>query len=226
MDEWEELVARRSREVWVFDGHPGFREAIRDAGGVAAPLLAGFSLTLLVLLLPELGESGARASGAAASHDEPFSAFPGLAGFLLLLAGLLLIATVQASIYLRYHSQSPAQIEEWYPEYFVEGEQPSTEAQPPEWSTDDWPALRAGGKWYGGWARKFLSDATATANTAAKWTRRLYHFGILALLGGVTALVTPPGGDWTAWRTVMFATALGGTVGELFWILRANRRST
>lgn len=224
MAEHDDLAERRAREVWVFDGHPGYVQAITHAGAVAAPLLAGFSFTLLALLLPTLDDPKNPPPDKA--DQAPFSACPELAGLLFLLAGLLLVAAVQAAIFIRYHAVRPSQLEEWYPEYFPPGErdaEPKGSDQPPEWSTDDWQARLVGGKWYGGWVRKYVYEATARATTWADWARWLYHGGILALLTGVAFLVAPPGGSWSLGRTVLFSLAVAGVAVEAYWIKWAGK---
>ena len=80
------------QEVWPFPEHLGFRRAIDSAGAVAAPLLAGFSLTLLILILPSLPRAPGGAP-AAAADAESFSAAPEIAAILFLVAGLLLIGS-------------------------------------------------------------------------------------------------------------------------------------
>ena len=89
MSETERFHAR-PHEVWPFKGDLGFRRSIESAGTVAAPLLAGFSFTLLVLHLPTLGEKetavrvGADVRVTETSQD--FSALPELAAVALLVA--------------------------------------------------------------------------------------------------------------------------------------------
>ncbi|MEA2467349.1 MAG: hypothetical protein QOJ57_1475 [Thermoleophilaceae bacterium] len=209
-------------DVWPLDAHLGYRRSIESAGTVAAPLLAGFSFTLLVLLLPTLGDERTTVrAGAAASvvkESQAFTAVPELAAILLLLAGLALVFSVQAAITTRYYAHSPAELEEWYPEYFP-GEEPPEADRPAGWMTDDgWSAKRVGGKWYAGWPRQFLYEELKTGNKWAAWTRGLYHLGIVALLSGLTALVIPPAGGGSPGRTLLVVLAAVGVVVELSWI--------
>ncbi len=214
-------------QVWPFEGHPGFRRSIDVACTVAAPLLAGFSFTLLVLLLPTFAdetttvEVGRDVRVIRDSH--PFSAVPELAAILLLLAGLLLIGTVQAGIAARYHSHSPADLADWYPQFFPEGDNAAGTgpdgAALPGWSdTDGWQAVHVGSKWFGAWPRKYLHDEIVTANKWASTARNLYHLGIMALLSGIVALVIPPPGQGTAWRVALAIVAGVGVVLEAIWI--------
>jgi hypothetical protein len=213
-------------QVWVFEEHPGYRRAMESAGTVAAPLLAGFSFTLLVLLVPTLGEETTTVHVGSTYRDvatsELFSALPEVAALLLLLAGLLLIASVQAAITARYFGHAPSDLEEWYPEFFPDA---SSGADPPAhaaalegWNVEGWPALRTDTKWYAGWLRRYFYEEVTRANRWAGATRLLYHAGILALLLGLTALVTPPAGGGEFWRWMLFGLALAGALAEGAWI--------
>jgi hypothetical protein len=218
-------------EVWQFDDHPGFRGAIESAGTAAAPLLAGFAFTLFVLVVPTLGEDKTLLTTGKGTRlvteSNAFSAAPELAAGLLLFAGLLLIFSLQAAIYLQYHNLRPSDLAEWYPEYF-----PESVANPPEgtqqlgeWSTADWPAMRVENQWYGGWPRRFLRDEVQRADKHAKWMRWLYHLGILSLLGGLTALVWPPAGAGGSGRWALVVVGAIGVIAEVVWILMPLIRS-
>lgn len=215
-------------QVWPSDVHPGFRRSIDVAGTVAAPLLAGFSFLLLVLLLPALADKTTKVvtngNTRLIEHAPPFSAFPELATILLLLAALLLIATVQAAVTARYHSHTPTDLAEWYPEYFPEGTGPFGKGPDgsdlPEWHTAEWPAMQVGSRWYGGWARSFLHTEQFSANKWASAARTTYHLGIMSLLLGVLALVIPPSGQGTPWRVALAGVAAAGVVVEGGWIAR------
>lgn len=213
-------------QVWVFKEHPGYRRAMESAGTVAAPLLAGFSFALLGLLVPTFGATTTTVTSGDArltTTTHPFSALPEVAAVLFLLAGLLLIASVQAAISARYHGHSPTDLETWYPEYFPDAELGSDE--PPEaakaldgWDRQGWPALRAGHRWYAGWIRQYFYEETWRASRWAGATRLLYHLGIFALLSGLTALVAPPGDSAEFWRWVLLGAAVIGALAELVWI--------
>src|SRR3954451_19765105 len=92
----------KAHQVWAYDTEEGYRNSIETAGAVAAPLLAGFSLTLLGLLLPSLTAERTviSAPGGVRSVTEKsgISAVPELAAGLLLLAGILLIFSVQVAV--------------------------------------------------------------------------------------------------------------------------------
>jgi len=212
-------------QVWLFDEHPGFGRAIEGAGTVAAPLLAGFAFTLLVLTLPTLAEkkTTVRLGGGevVVVESQAFSRLPELAAVLLLLAGLLLIMSVQAGIYARYYAHRPADLEEWYPQYFREDRDfaPSSPPAWMEWNTTAWPAVQVGEKWYGGWARRFLFQEGKAALRWYSRARNLYHLGILSLLSGVALMVVPPASDADAWRWLIAAVAAAGTLAELAWIV-------
>jgi hypothetical protein len=211
----------------VFEEHPGYRRAIETAGTVAAPLLAGFSLTLLVLIVPTFAEKSTTVRSGTSrmtSTSDAFSALPEVGAVLLLLAGLLLIASVQAAITARYHGHAPADLEQWYPEYFPEAAQgavdpPAAVAALSGWDVEGWPAVRTDTKWYAGWLRQYFYEEGWRANRWAGASRHLYHAGVLALLLGLSALVTPPAGAGGFWRWTLFAVAALGAALELAWIV-------
>jgi len=213
--------------VWQFDSHPGFRRAIEQAGAIAAPLLAGFSFTLFALVVPSLD---GQTTVIELSHhrtilteSRPFSAAPELAAGLFLLAGLLLVFSVQAAILLRYHNHSPSELGEWYPEYFPEAaageDAPETAQALPEWASLEWPAVQVGARWYGGFPRRYLAEEVPRANRAAAWMRWLYQLGILALLAGLTAFVWPPAGQCSPGRWALAAVGALGALIEFGWVM-------
>jgi hypothetical protein len=212
--------------VWQFDSHPGFRRAIEQAGAIAAPLLAGFSFTLFALVVPSLG--GQSTAIELAHHrtilteSQPFSAVPELAAGLFLLAGLLLVFSVQAAILLRYHNHSPSELAEWYPEYFPEAAgavAPKAAQALPEWDSLEWQAVQVGSRWYGGFPRRYLAEEVPRANRAAVWMRWLYQLGILALLVGLTAFVWPPPGQCDPGRWALAAVGTFGALIEFCWVM-------
>jgi hypothetical protein len=214
-----------STQVWVFEEHPGYRRAMESAGTVAAPLLAGFSFALLFLLMPTLeADGGEVAKGVDASGSKAFSAVPELAAILLLGAGLLFIASVQAAISSRYHGHAPSDLEEVYPDEIVEVDPANPDAPPhsaaarPGWEVEGWPALRTDRKWYPGWLRKYFYEELVMARRWAAATRHLYHLGILALLLGLVAAVIPPAEAGGFGRWTLVAVAVIGAVCELGWI--------
>jgi hypothetical protein len=215
--------AEKPHRVWVSEANIGFRRSIEAAGTVASPLLAGFSFTLLVLLLPSLGSSKTTVYGERglriATEEQHFSAAPEIAAILFLLAGLLLVASIQTAITVRYHAQTPTNYAEWFPQYFREGEHGD---DPPAdlkgWSWEGVEPARVGDKWIGGWARKHLHEQLVLANWWASLTRWIYHLGILALLSGLALLVLPPNDQATLGRWLLFGIASAGALGEAAWI--------
>lgn len=199
---------------------------MESAGTVSAPLLAGFSFTLLFLLLPTLdGKETTVRAGADATvitESQAFSGMPELAAILLLLAGLLLVASVQATLALRFHNHRPTDLEEWHPEYFREG---PSEHEPPRvpdldgWTWKGVQPMAVETKWYGAWPRKYLFDEVNIANTWARRMRHLYHAGIMALVLGLAFVAVPPAGQNDLGRWALFAVAAAGVVFEGGWIV-------
>jgi hypothetical protein len=187
------------------------------AAAIAAPLLAGFSFTLFALVVPSLDQQPTTIElphhRTIFTEGHPFSAAPELAAGLFLLAGLLLVFSVQAAILLRYHNHSPSELAEWYPEYFPEaaGEVAPAAAQAlPQWDSPEWHAVQVGSRWYGGFPRRYLAEEIPRANRAAVWMRWLYQLGILALLIGLTAFVWPPPGQCHPGRWALAAVGVLG----------------
>lgn len=211
--------------VWPLEGGFGYRRAIASAGTVAAPLLAGFSFTLLVLLLPMLSTSRTTvvASGGVrlVSESQSFSAAPELAAGMVLLAGLLFIFSVQAGVFVLQNSREPVDLLQWYPEYFPVGKLKTDElAELREWDEDKWQALNVGDQWFAGWPRKHLYEQARAANRWADRMRRLYQGGIVLLLTGLTVLVWPPAEDAGAGRWALVCIGAFGVLAEVSWILR------
>jgi hypothetical protein len=188
---------------------------------VAAPLLAGFAFALLALVLPKLAHQKVSAIPPTSASEPPFSAVPELAALLFLVAGLLLVFAVQASVYIRYFETRPTELQEWYPEYFPpdSGWPPSEETRSlAEWDTARWPAMRSGAKWYGGWPRGFLYRTNRDAERWADRAANLYHAGIVSLLAGVTALLVPPSDQASFMRVALAVVAGVGTLAEIVWV--------
>jgi hypothetical protein len=87
----------------------GQPESIQSLGGFAAPLLAGFSITFLTLVI---------------SADPVFARWPDATVLVLLLATLALITAVQTTVAARRWHVTPVEVAEWYPDKFTEGKVP------------------------------------------------------------------------------------------------------
>lgn len=217
--------------VWPLEGGFGYRRAIAGAGTVAAPLLAGFSFTLFVLLLPTLspGRTVASSKGGLrlVSESHGFSAAPEVAAGLVLIAGLLFIFSVQAAVFLHQHSREPADLLQWFPEYFPSGDLSAAElAQLTKWNQGVWQAQSVGQQWFAGKPRKHLYEQARIANKWAGRMRALYQGGILLLLVGLTVLVWPPPADASMGRWLLVCIGAIGVVVELGWILGLPERAT
>ena len=96
----------RTRQ-WAPPSPLGYHAAMQASGGIAAPLLAGFSFTMTALLLTS--------PSVARWQDATLALFVG--------AGLLLVFAVQTSLWLQSNNASPADFRDWYPDHF-DGETP------------------------------------------------------------------------------------------------------
>ncbi len=158
----------------------GYPASAQTVGGVAAPLLAGAAFTMTALLLTPADASalGPRWT------DVALTLFIG--------AGLLLVATVQASLWARRYMTDPQELADWYPEQIGDG-------KPNDWlRTVQGSYARRAGPWN-------------------KWTRYLYNAGILLLLAGVAVAVIPAG-EIAATRWIPIAVAWSGLAAELTWL--------
>jgi hypothetical protein len=85
---------------WGVPDDFGAAAAVQSIGTVAAPLLAGFSFTLLTLVV---------------QNPDDF-AEPGLTLLLFVAAGLAMIFTVQFGAWARLHEARPSDYREWWPD--------------------------------------------------------------------------------------------------------------
>jgi hypothetical protein len=89
--------------AWEKPGPLGHPEAIQTAGTVAAPLLAGFSLTMVTVLLPTISKT-----------SRSFGRWPDLSLGLLLFAAILLIMAVQFAMHARSYQVTPDELMSWW----------------------------------------------------------------------------------------------------------------
>ncbi|MGV9901966.1 hypothetical protein ACWDU8_05595 [Streptomyces sp. NPDC003388] len=162
----------------------GYLESVQTVGGVAAPLLAGGSFTLAVLALQS------SVPGPAA-----VSRWPDASLALFIAAGLLQIATVQATAWARRYMCTPGDLVQWFP-----GEQ-----------TDGVPS-----RFLLGMQHSHLRQAHRWANAA----RGFYHAGIITLLAGLL-VASVPRGHLTGGRWTVLSVCATGVAGEFAWLFRA-----
>jgi len=207
----------------------GLRRTL-DAGGLtAAPVLAGFSFTLLALILPDLRPdtpATVRDGLVAVAGDEPFSVSPEAAAILFIVAGALFVFALQAALMARQVGMTPSELMDWM----------TDEVRPPG---------KAPAETRHGIAERRLHDRDVTSSL--RWTQRemarlempwlratkwLYNAGMIALLAGIVVMVWPPDpGDATA-QTAAALVALSALLFEVVLLatlriafLRAKRRA-
>jgi hypothetical protein len=177
----------------------GISEAIGAAGTVVAPLLAGFSVTLIVLTLglapsPEAPASADRATGSAAG--EPVL-LPDIALAILVAATVALLAAVQCAFWARQYQASPDEIEQW------------------RGGLDDLSDPKRMSAWEEARREQFGYDTLQKRWIGRfRWT---YHCGILLVLAALIVLLIP-GGHIAVGRWVAIAIAAAGVVAEVIWI--------
>jgi len=113
--------------VWDAPGPLGYPDAIASMGTVAAPLLAGFALTLLGIVLT----SPERLRWA------DWVALP------LVVGTVALLASVQFTFWARQYAASPAALTEWHPEATAADREMNREEQWSYRATHDRWAVRA-----------------------------------------------------------------------------------
>ena len=86
---------------WKVPSPCGAPAAVETLSTIAAPLLAGFSITL---------------AGVIIQASERFR-FPGIALLLLVIAGVLLLSCVQCGFWARHYYMRPGDAIEWWPDY-------------------------------------------------------------------------------------------------------------
>jgi len=91
--------------LWAPPSPLGYHSAMQSAGGVAAPLLAGFSFTMTSVLL--ISPNVCRWQNATLA--------------LFVAAGLFLIFAVQTSLWLQSYAVRPTDFQEWLPNKFADG---------------------------------------------------------------------------------------------------------
>lgn len=165
---------------WSVPAPYGYSAAIDGFSTVAAPLLAGFGTVVIGITVPLKGDSPVR--------------YPGTATAFVALSVLLLLASVQCSMWARQYAVKPAEIVEWWPD---------AGARAKDLRTVQWRYACIAAKW--------LCRARLT-----------YQGGIVALLLGVLVLVIPK--QWTASRTAAEALLCVGVVIEIWWTIAPTHR--
>jgi hypothetical protein len=183
--------------TWKRPVPPGISEAVGAAGTVAAPLLAGFSVTLIVLTLELITTPlSARQGVGLASTSDPIR-WPNLALSLLVAATISLLMAVQCAFWARQYQSLPDEIEQWRGGRLEGG----NEIEEGAWAE----------------ARREQFGYFALQKIWIKRFRWAYHCGILLVLVAMVALLTPSG-HISAGRWVVIAIACSGALAELAWI--------
>jgi hypothetical protein len=199
---------RDDPRVWSRPARVGYGQAVEGAGLTAAPLLAGFSFTLLTLVISaDDGGSG-------------LSAVPELAALLFLVAGLLLVFCVQFAFRTRGFTAGPGALADWMPEETAPASDPGAEEGLASGSWESWtlrPRL-VGDRWVSGRLRRLQREQRAQEARWSALTRWSYNCGIITLLGGLTALLVPPDADERL-RVAGAVIAGAVTIAELTWVI-------
>lgn len=167
---------------WDIPVRYGYAAAIDSMGSVAAPFLAGVSGALAVFVM----------------QNEAAFGWANAALFVLVVATLAFLATLQFSFWARQFAANPSEIEVWW-----SAEEQSTRERLHREQRDDMEQHR---RW---------SDRV-------RWS---YNAGLLAFLIGLTFCLIPADGlsDASGGRKVVVVLAACGLVLELAWIVRTTR---
>jgi hypothetical protein len=170
------------RTYWRVPAPYGYASAIDGFGTVAAPLLAGFGTVVVGITVPLKSDSPVR--------------YPGTATAFVALSVLLLLGSVQCSMWARQYAVTPAQMLEWWPD--------ADTTRKSDIRTSQWRYACLATKWL----------------TRARWT---YQAGILALLVGVSIILVPK--QWTFSRMVAEGLVCTGVIGEFLWMVVPTHRT-
>jgi hypothetical protein len=102
----------------------GYANAIDSVGGVAAPLLAGFSLASVIVV----------------SDDAANFRWPGAAMLCLAIAAVMLVGTVQCAFNARQYIWSGAEVQAWWPDMKEKSEREERLREEQDWAFRRWQA--------------------------------------------------------------------------------------
>lgn len=108
----EPIVSKKPFGPYKAPSPFGYPAGIQAAGTLAAPILAGFTVTMISIILPSIGDP----------TKPPFTRWPELTLLLLIAAALCLLMAVQASVIARIWETTPTMYREWWPNDFSLGE--------------------------------------------------------------------------------------------------------
>jgi hypothetical protein len=196
--------APEGKPTWKRPFPYGISEAIGAAGTVVAPLLAGFSVTLIVLTLQVVSSAPAPApttgavSGEIKSAPPPQILHPDIALALLVAATAALLAAVQCAFWARQYQANPEEIEWWWGDL---------DDLDDEFVRSNWEMAR----------REQIGLYTLQMRWIGRF-RIAYHAGILLVLGALVVLLIPSG-DISIARGTAIGLAILATLAEIAWIV-------
>lgn len=175
------MAAEQTPARWRPPMSAGAMGAVQSVGTTAAPFLAGFSITLVGVIV-------------ATAHF----AHGGIAELLLTGAALLMVGSMQFSLWARQNEVSPSFYDEWFPEATEERVQYNKSEQ-----------TMLARKW------QFWSGLT----------RMAYNAGILLLLAGLFTILLPPEGiTLRTARGAAAGLAAAGLAAEYIWLIGVQVR--
>lgn len=166
---------------WDVPAPYGYASAIDGFGTIAAPLLAGFAIVLIGIAV-------------SLSTNSPVQ-YPGTATAFLALSALLLLGSVQCSMWARQYTVTPQEMLAWWPDAHLR----KGDLRVTQWR-------------YAHLATRWLARA-----------RLSYQFGIIALLTGILVILIPK--QWTPSRIAAEVLIAVGVLCEFYWAFGPTHRS-
>jgi hypothetical protein len=172
---------------WKVPTPYGYGAAVDGFGSVSAPLLAGFAIAVIGITVPLSADSPVRN--------------PGTAIAVVALSVLLLLASVQCSMWARQYSVTPGDMLAWWPD--ATSEQTGKAARLADLRVTQWR--------YAAIARVWLVRARVS-----------YDLGIIFLLLGLLVILIPK--IWTPSRSVACILVGLGVLAEVAWSFAPSHR--
>lgn len=170
----------KPRTYWSIPTPYGYFDALNAFGTTAAPLLAGFGVALIGLAVGLKTDSPVR--------------YPGVALASVAVSVLLLLGSVQCSMWARQYAVTPAEMFAWWPDAHERQE---------DLRTTQWRYSTIGALWL-------------------RRARAMYQFGLVALLLGLLAILIPK--EWSPSRIAAEVIVGLGVCLEVLWIYLPRRR--
>jgi len=177
------VSAGTEHQRWDVPEPVAYPDAIQVVGGVAAPLLAGFSLSAVTLLI-----------GTQADIRRP-----GLSLFLFAVALVAFVTAVQTAFHARMYAATPAQLLEWWPGADAERVVVAQREQSAAMSKHRWWAKRCRHTYNAGILAVLLALATIVIPSGEMGAGRIAALTVLLLAVALEVLWVTIGWWGSSW---------------------------